>query len=254
MRWISSCACLLMLLSVLPARADDLPRDVANFMLQHYGEYSDDADSWQRAAETGHPLSEQTDYKVCAYQEDMVAGSAQMLLAACSLPSSRQADNDRVGTYDLYVLHRDRYGHLVVANSLMDVDDIEDGSLEGVSIRRFGAELYGFVVQMSTVHVGYQVQLQAIYLPWKEHVVGAAMMDLALDNDGAVRCAENPTRCERLQFDLIVDARQPALDIYPMKVDVHGNQGGVAWAHSYDLLFDPSSGMYGVPDGLMRGR
>ena len=240
--------------SVVPASAIDIQDDINDFMSQNYGPYSEGPQVWHRVQEQGHPESEAADFKICAQQDVPTAFGTEMLLAACKLPVSSDLYNQGVDAWDLYVLRRDSIGHLFVASSALGVDTTQGGIPGPVNIRRFGANLYGFVIDMTADRTTHLQTMQAVYLPSDEDVVGVALVDTELDTEASQACKASRSACVHLHYDLQIDQANPLLPLYPLRVQVHGTDQDKEVHWSVDVPFDKPTGTYKVPVVLQRNR
>ncbi|MDN5780760.1 MAG: hypothetical protein L0H23_01840 [Luteimonas sp.] len=191
---------------------------------------------------------------VCERESVTLAGQPAVLLAVCG--TVQDAGHPAAGVNDFFLLQRSGDALATVASAHM-AEFGSRGSPGEVDIERFGADLYGFVVETGFYNMGQSVGTRHVLLPRGRDFVDAGWFRDSLGNEDWMKgCGERgdcgPGDAYDIDFDLHVDDSDPAAAAYPLLVTETGTACGKPADAQYRMVLDPASMTYAVPAALRR--
>lgn len=191
--------------------------------------------------------------KVCARQNVQQDGQAMLLLAVCG--QAADFGHPTPGLNDFFLLQTRDGGMQPVARAHMEAFG-SMGSAGDVAIERFGAQLYGFLVDSGFTNMGLTTSSHTVVLPKGDTFIEAARFRSGLEYDDPENCqgdgpCDSPKAFD-IDFKLDIDASQPDAAVYPLQISESGNACGKPAQGRYTLTLDPATRTYAVPPALER--
>jgi hypothetical protein len=198
------------------------------------------------------PVDGRTDLqrRVCAQGRSVVASEERVLLAVCT--EGVDAGHGESGLVDFFVLVPDAAAWRIAAQ-LREVETGSWGSAGTVTISRIGRDRPAFLLEDGWAGQGYLFETRSLYA-----VVGGTLRDVAmlrgsLSNEGACPDEDGcPDTAFGVEFDLSIDAGDPAAEAYDLLVHEHGSACGETLNLRHRITFDAAAGRYDVPGSLLR--
>lgn len=192
--------------------------------------------------------------EVCARKAVTVAGQPTVLLAVCGAPDS--PGHVSAANTDFFLL-RSENGKLVATAQKHFESFGSIGAVSSVEVERFGADLYGFIVEGGFSNQGYNAGARNIVLPHNATFVDAGWLRSEMDNDLAMEnCRERgdcgPNAAYNIGFDLHIDDSTPHAAAYPLRIKETGQACGKPAQADYTLTLDMRTMRYDIPKALQR--
>lgn len=205
-------------------------------------------------AKAGEAADGTVSREVCEREDATIDGKPALLLAVCG--ALKDFGHPTAGTTDLFVLQADG-GHWRATTQAHYEDFGSMGQPGEVQAERFGANLYGFVVDSAFFNMGEGSETRTILLPHGGAFVHAAEFRKSIDNtEWAKGCKErgdcNPGRVIDLDFDMEIEDGNANAAAYPVVVEETGTQCGKHADARHTLTLDTTTFMYDVPAALTR--
>lgn len=240
-----------------PAAIDDTT--LAAFLASTYGPSAKPTGEWSTApTDTGLRTEGESDGQVirtvCEREPVTRAGQPALLLAVCG--TVQGAGHPATGVNDFFVLRRE--GDALAADASAHMLEFgSSGSPGEVDAERFGADLYGFVVESGFYNMGQSVQTRHVVLPKDGSFVDAGWFRESLANEDWMEgCRERgdcgPVKAFDIEFELDIDDSDAAAAAYPLQVTESGTACGKPADAQYRLTLDPATMTYAVPAALQR--
>lgn len=191
---------------------------------------------------------------VCERESVALAGQPALLLAVCG--TVQDAGHPAAGVNDFFLLQPGSNALAATASAHM-TEFGSSGNPGDVDVERFGADLYGFVVESGFYNMGQRVETRHIVLPGDGGFVEAGWFRGGLGNEDWMKgCRErgdcSPQEAYDIDFELDIDDSDPAAAAYPLLVTESGTACGKPADAQYRLVLDPASVTYDVPAALQR--
>ena len=240
------------------ARVDDAA--VAAFLTAQYGPGAQPQGKWTTAP-ADNALKAESDEadgavarEVCAREHASIAGAPAVLLAVCGSP--KDFGHPTPGITDFFLL-QDRGGTLTATARTHKQDYGSMGNAGEVEVERFGADLYGFVVESGFFNMGSGVETRHVLLPRDGGFHEAGWFRAGMDNEEWMEgCRERgdckPDAAYDIEFDMDIDDGDPQAAAYPIVVTESGNACGKPTQTVHRLTLDPATLTYQVPKALQR--
>lgn len=237
-----------------PTAVDDMAADqdepvglpggwVRDYLVTQYGELAQLVGTWP-----GHPVAaglgeDAAEREVCARAAIGTADTPAELVAVCGVPDG--AGHVTGALVDLFLLEADD-GRAVAAARQHLTDYGSSGDVADVRVQRFGAALYGVMIEDGFTGQGITVGARSLLLPHAGGFREAATVRSSLEH------VQAPDDALDLAFDLTVDDRDRKAPAWPLVVREHGEACGRYVDREYRLAFDPATGTWPVPAALQR--
>ncbi|UNK41984.1 hypothetical protein MNO14_13650 [Luteimonas sp. S4-F44] len=239
-----------------PTSADDMAADqdepaglpggwVRDYFVTQYGELAQLIGTWPGAPIAPGLGADPAEREVCARAAVGSADAPAELVAVCGIPDG--AGHVTSALVDLFLLEAG--DGLAVAAARQHLTDYgSSGDVADVRVQRFGAALYGVVIEDGFTGQGITVGARSLLLPHAGGFREAATVRSSLEHDQA------PEDALDLAFDLTVDDRDRQAPAWPLVVREHGQACGRHVDREYRLAFDPATGTWPIPAALQRDR
>lgn len=232
---------------------------LAAFLASTYGPAAKPAVEWSTApTDAGFRIEGETDGQVirtvCEREPVTRAGQPALLLAVCG--TVQGAGHPATGVNDFFVLQR--AGDALAAEASAHMLEFGSAGSPGeVHAERFGADLYGFVVESGFYNMGQSVQTQHVVLPKGGGFVDAGWFRESLGNEDWMEGCSERGDCGQvgaydIEFELDIDDSNAAAVAYPLLVTESGTACGKPADAQYRLTLDPATMTYAVPAELQR--
>lgn len=232
---------------------------VSAFLASTYGPAASLSGEWNNVpTDASFSVEDESDGQVarsvCEREKATVSGQPAVLLAVCG--TVRDAGHPTAGTNDFFLL-QPRDGALAPTASA-HIDEFgsrgEPGDVDG---ERFGADLYGFVVESGFYNMGQGVQTAHLLLPKDGGFVDAGWFREALDNGDWMKGCLERGQCSAdeaydIDFELEIDDSDPGAAAYPLRITESGTACGKPADATHDLALDTATMTYAVPAALQR--
>lgn len=242
----------------MPAPIDDAAID--RYLATIYGTGASVSREWNTAPHDAALKAKQGESdgavtrKLCARKEIVHAGQPALLLAICGKP--KDFGHPTPGLTDLFLLRADAGQLAPVARA--DFEEFGSmGDTGTVEPARFGADLYGFVVNSGFFNMGQGVETRTVLLHKGDSFQEAGWFRASLDNTQAqTGCKERgdckPDTAYDIDFAMKIDDSQPDAAAYPLLITESGTACGEPADAQHRLTLDPATLRYAVPAALQR--
>lgn len=233
---------------------------VSAFLASTYGPAATPSGEWNTAPADARFRSAdgerdgQVARTVCERESVTLSGQPALLLAVCG--TVQGAGHPAAGVNDFFLLQPGTNALAATAGTHM-TEFGSSGNPGDVDAERFGADLYGFVIESGFYNMGQSVETRHVVLPKDGAFVEAGWFRGGLGNEDWMKgCRERgdcvPQDAYDIDFDLDIDDSDPATAAYPLLVTESGTACGKPADARYRLVLDQASMTYDVPAALQR--
>ena len=243
-------------LGTLAASANDDRTDarIAEFLKQRYGAQAHPQAHWQTTPTT--PDGTITlDHRVCARAPAPKMAPTAHLLAVCT--KNDFAGHVESGRIDFHLISVTTTGVATIAE-LRDQAFGAFGDPGRVQVVRLGHRLYGFHVETRDAGSGHAFKYRHLLMPrdGSFSIAMTSLMSHLFDGSGRCSMSDAETCREGASIDLAsrmrIDTDRNDDAHYPLIVDEYGVACGRRVYRRHVLPFDPKTGVYPVPEALLR--
>lgn len=232
---------------------------VSAFLASVYGPSASLSGEWNNVpADASFSVEGESDGQVtrsvCEQEEATISGQPAVMLAVCG--TVQGAGHPAAGTNDFFLLQPGDGALAATASAHMD-EFGSRGEPGDVDSERFGADLYGFVVESGFYNMGQGVQTNHLVLPKDGGFVDAGWFREGLDNEDWMKGCLERGECSAdeaydIDFELDIDDSDPGAAAYPLRVTESGTACGKPADATHDLALDVATMTYAVPAALQR--